>query len=131
MTLLGVGGVATGADAYAKIRAGASAVQVARRRAPPPRHPHRHPRGLRSPLGPPTRRSEPDQPAAEQLDSAFEHDGPALLPAVTEDLASLLRPDGCDSVADAVGAEVRDAAAAAAAAAAEAASASKGWWRRY
>jgi dihydroorotate dehydrogenase len=68
LTLIGTGGVASGADAYAKIRAGASAVQ---------------------------------------LYSALVYRGPALVTAIKRDLARLLRADGFDSVAEAVGADHR------------------------
>jgi dihydroorotate dehydrogenase len=66
--LVGVGGIASGADAYAKIRAGASLVQ---------------------------------------LYSALVYAGPALVPAVIRDLATLLRQDGFARVVDAVGADHR------------------------
>lgn len=64
--LIGVGGIASGRDAYAKIRAGASLVQ---------------------------------------LYSALALQGPALLPRIKRDLAQLLRADGFQSVAEAVGAD--------------------------
>jgi dihydroorotate dehydrogenase len=62
--LVGVGGIASGADAYAKIRAGASLVQ---------------------------------------LYTGLVFQGPALVGRITSDLAALLRRDGFDSVAAAVG----------------------------
>jgi dihydroorotate dehydrogenase len=62
--LIGVGGVANGADAYAKIRAGASLVQ---------------------------------------LYTGLVFQGPALIQRITAELAALLRRDGFDSVAAAVG----------------------------
>jgi dihydroorotate dehydrogenase len=62
--LIGVGGVANGADAYAKIRAGASLVQ---------------------------------------LYTGLVFQGPALIQRITTELAALLRRDGFDSVAAAVG----------------------------
>jgi dihydroorotate dehydrogenase len=64
--LVGVGGIASGHDAYAKIRAGASLVQ---------------------------------------LYSALALQGPGLLPRVKADLAALIRADGFQSVAEAVGAD--------------------------
>jgi dihydroorotate dehydrogenase len=66
--LIGVGGVASGADAYAKIRAGASLVQ---------------------------------------LYTALVYEGPGLVQRIKADLAALLRRDGFESVAQAVGAEFR------------------------
>ncbi|MDB5408231.1 MAG: pyrD [Rhodospirillales bacterium] len=62
--LIGVGGITKGADAYAKIRAGASLVQ---------------------------------------LYTGLVYQGPALIQRITDDLAVLLRRDGFDSVAAAVG----------------------------
>lgn len=62
--LIGVGGIASGADAYAKIRAGASLVQ---------------------------------------LYTALVYAGPGLVTAIKKDLAALLRKDGFQSVAEAVG----------------------------
>lgn len=62
--LIGVGGVGSGADAYAKIRAGASLVQ---------------------------------------LYSALVYEGPGLIERIKRDLAQLLRRDGFEKVADAVG----------------------------
>jgi len=64
--LVGVGGVASGRDAYAKIRAGASLVQ---------------------------------------LYSALALQGPGLLPRIKRELAALIRADGFQSVAEAVGAD--------------------------
>ena len=66
--LIGVGGVASGADAYRKIRAGASLVQ---------------------------------------LYTGLVYGGPALVPGIKTELARLLREDGFDSVAAAVGADHR------------------------
>lgn len=66
--LIGVGGVASGADAYRKIRAGASLVQ---------------------------------------LYTGLVYGGPALVPRIETELARLLREDGFDSVAAAVGADHR------------------------
>jgi len=66
--LIGVGGVASGADAYRKIRAGASLVQ---------------------------------------LYTGLIYGGPALVPRMKAELARLLRQDGFDSVAAAVGADHR------------------------
>ena len=66
--LIGVGGVASGADAYRKIRAGASLVQ---------------------------------------LYTGLIYGGPALVPHIKRELARLLREDGFDSVAAAVGADHR------------------------
>lgn len=68
LPLVGVGGVASGADAYAKIRAGASLVQ---------------------------------------LYTALAYQGPALVGEIKRDLAQRLRADGCRSVAEAVGADLR------------------------
>lgn len=68
LPLIGVGGVQSGADAYAKIRAGASLVQ---------------------------------------LYTALVYDGPALVPRILHDLAQLLRQDGFDHLAQAVGADHR------------------------
>lgn len=62
--LIGVGGVATGADVYAKIRAGASLVQ---------------------------------------LYTALVYEGPGLVGRIKRELATLLRRDGYEHVADAVG----------------------------
>jgi dihydroorotate dehydrogenase len=67
LALIGVGGIASGADAYAKIRAGADAVQ---------------------------------------LYTALVYHGPALISRLKRELADLLRRDGYDSVAAAVGADV-------------------------
>jgi dihydroorotate dehydrogenase len=64
IALIGCGGVASGADAYAKIRAGASLVQVY---------------------------------------SALVFQGPGLAQRIKRELAALLRADGFQSVADAVG----------------------------
>lgn len=64
--LVGVGGVASGADAYAKIRAGASLVQ---------------------------------------LYTGLVYRGPGLVADIKRDLATLLRRDGFENVADAVGAD--------------------------
>lgn len=65
LPLVGVGGVATGADAYAKIRAGASLVQ---------------------------------------LYTGLVYGGPGLVGRIKRELADLLRRDGFETVADAVGA---------------------------
>jgi dihydroorotate dehydrogenase len=65
MTLIGVGGIESGADAYARIRAGATLVQ---------------------------------------LYSALVYHGPILVPRIKAELAYLLRRDGFDGVAAAVGA---------------------------
>ena len=62
--IIGCGGVACGSDAYAKIRAGASLVQ---------------------------------------LYSAWVFAGPGLVRRIKRELAELLRQDGFNSVADAVG----------------------------
>jgi dihydroorotate dehydrogenase len=64
IALIGCGGVASGSDAYAKIRAGASLVQVY---------------------------------------SALVFQGPGLVQRIKHELAALLRADGFQSVADAVG----------------------------
>jgi len=64
IALIGCGGVANGADAYAKIRAGASLVQVY---------------------------------------SALIFQGPGLAQRIMRELAALLRADGFESVAGAVG----------------------------
>jgi dihydroorotate dehydrogenase len=66
--LIGVGGVSSGADAYRKIRAGASLVQ---------------------------------------LYTGLIYGGPGLVPRIKMELARLLREDGFDSVAAAVGADHR------------------------
>lgn len=66
--LIGVGGVASGADAYRKIRAGASLVQ---------------------------------------LYTGLVYGGPALVPRIKTELARLLRENGFESVAAAVGADHR------------------------
>ncbi len=66
--MIGVGGLASGADAYAKIRAGASLVQ---------------------------------------LYTALVYEGPGLVQRIKAELATLLRGDGFESVAQAVGAEFR------------------------
>ena len=68
LPLIGIGGVADGADAYAKIRAGASLVQ---------------------------------------LYTAFVFGGPALIPQIKTELASLLERDGFASLDAAVGADHR------------------------
>jgi len=65
--LIGAGGIASGADAYAKIRAGAHAVQ---------------------------------------LYSALVYEGPGLAQKIKRELARMLKADGFDSVADAVGADL-------------------------
>lgn len=67
LPIVGVGGVAGAADAYAKIRAGASLVQ---------------------------------------LYTALVYQGPGLVAAIKRDLAGLLRADGFESVAQAVGADL-------------------------
>ena len=67
LTLIGTGGVASGADAYAKIRAGAALVE---------------------------------------LYTALAYDGPALIPRIHTELATLLRRDGFAAVGDAVGADL-------------------------
>jgi len=66
--IIGCGGVASGADAYAKIRAGAQLVQ---------------------------------------LYSALVYRGPGLVQTIKNELAELLRTDGFQCVADAVGADHR------------------------
>ncbi len=66
--LIGVGGLASGADAYTKIRAGASLVQ---------------------------------------LYTALVYEGPGLVQRIKAELAALLCRDGFESVAQAVGADVR------------------------
>ncbi len=66
LPLIGTGGVGNGMDAYAKIRAGASAVQ---------------------------------------LYTALTYGGPALIGKIKRELAACLRADGCQCVADAVGAD--------------------------
>ena len=68
LPLVGVGGVAGGADAYAKVRAGASLVQ---------------------------------------LYTAMVYQGPGLIRRIQRELAALLRADGFESLADAVGADHR------------------------
>jgi dihydroorotate dehydrogenase len=68
MPIIGCGGVASGADAYSKIRAGASLVQ---------------------------------------LYTALVYHGPELVAQIKRDLAALLRADGYQSVAAAVGADAR------------------------
>ncbi len=68
LPLIGVGGVADGADAYAKLRAGACLVQ---------------------------------------LYSALIYQGPALISRIKRELAGLLRRDGFEQVAAAVGADHR------------------------
>lgn len=68
MDIIGVGGIASGADAYAKIRAGAHAVQFY---------------------------------------SALVFAGPGLVEHIKTDLAALLRADGFNSVAEAVGADLK------------------------
>ncbi len=64
--LIGVGGIASGADAYAKVRAGASALQ---------------------------------------LYTALVYGGPAVVADIVRDLGALLRRDGFESLAEAVGAD--------------------------
>ncbi len=66
VTLVGVGGIASGADAYAKIRAGASLVQ---------------------------------------LYTGLVYSGPGLVTEIKRDLAALLKRDGFQNVAEAVGAD--------------------------
>lgn len=66
--LIGCGGVTSGADAYAKIRAGATLVQ---------------------------------------LYSALVFGGPALVGEIKRDLTARLKADGCRSVSEAVGADLR------------------------
>ena len=68
LPLVGVGGVASGSDAYRKIRAGASLVQ---------------------------------------LYTALVYQGPALVMRIKSELARLLREDGFETVAAAVGADHR------------------------
>lgn len=67
--LVGCGGIASGADAYAKIRAGATLVQ---------------------------------------LYSAMVYDGPPLIRRIKDELATLLAGDGFATVADAVGADLKN-----------------------
>lgn len=69
LVLVGVGGIASGRDAYAKIRAGASLVQ---------------------------------------LYTAFAYQGPALIGRILDGLSAALAADGFASVADAVGADLKD-----------------------
>ncbi len=69
LALIGCGGVATGRDAYAKIRAGASLVQ---------------------------------------LYTALIYEGPAIIGRILGELAACLHADGFASIADAVGADLRD-----------------------
>jgi dihydroorotate dehydrogenase len=66
--IIGCGGVASGADAYAMIRAGASVVQ---------------------------------------LYTALVFHGPALIPRIKRELTALLKQDGFQHVADAVGADFK------------------------
>lgn len=68
LPLIGVGGIASGADAYAKIRAGASLVQ---------------------------------------LYSALVYHGPGLIRRIQAELSALLRRDGFNTLAEAVGADHR------------------------
>jgi dihydroorotate dehydrogenase len=68
LLLIGVGGVATGADVLARLRAGASLVQVY---------------------------------------TAFAYDGPALLGRLKQELLAALAEQGFDTVADAIGADLR------------------------
>ncbi|HYD89443.1 MAG TPA: quinone-dependent dihydroorotate dehydrogenase [Vitreimonas sp.] len=68
LPLIGVGGVASGLNAFAKIKSGASAVQ---------------------------------------LYSALVYEGPGLVARILDDLDGLLAAEGFDSVAEAVGAELR------------------------
>jgi dihydroorotate dehydrogenase len=68
LTLVGVGGVASGAEALAKIRAGASLVQ---------------------------------------LYTGFAYAGPGLVPRLKTELAALLRREGFNGVADAVGTDAQ------------------------
>jgi dihydroorotate dehydrogenase len=69
LALVGVGGVASGRDAYAKIRAGASLVQ---------------------------------------LYTAFAYEGPALVGRILDELSAALAADGFATVAEAVGADLKD-----------------------
>ena len=70
LPLIGVGGIASGADAYAKIRAGAGLVQ---------------------------------------LYTALVYRGPGLVRRIKSELATLLAADGFEHVADAVGADAKEA----------------------
>jgi dihydroorotate dehydrogenase len=90
--LIGVGGVASGAEAYAKIRAGASLVQLYT--------------GLiyRGPALVPRIKTEL---AALLRRDGFTSVGPALVPRIKTELAALLRRDGFTSVGQAVGADTR------------------------
>jgi dihydroorotate dehydrogenase len=67
--IIGCGGVSSGADAYAMIRAGASVVQ---------------------------------------LYTALVFHGPALIPRIKQELTALLKQDGFEHVADAVGVDFKD-----------------------
>ena len=67
--IIGCGGVSSGADAYAMIRAGASVVQ---------------------------------------LYTALVFHGPALIPRMKQELTALLKEDGFEHVADAVGVDFKD-----------------------
>lgn len=67
LTLIGVGGVSSGAEAYAKIRAGASLVQ---------------------------------------LYTAMVYEGPALVGRIKSELAGLLKADGIEHLADALGVDI-------------------------
>jgi len=68
LVLIGVGGIATGADVLTKLRAGASLVQVY---------------------------------------TAFAYDGPALLGRLKQELLAAMTQQGFDTIADAVGADLR------------------------
>ncbi|WP_439580078.1 quinone-dependent dihydroorotate dehydrogenase [Elioraea sp.] len=69
LVLVGVGGVASGRDAYAKLRAGAALVQ---------------------------------------LYTALSYEGPALVGRILDELSAALAADGFATVAEAVGADLRD-----------------------
>ena len=68
LPIISTGGIMSGRDAYRRIRAGASLVQIY---------------------------------------SALLYKGPAVIPAILKELASLLKADGFTSVADAVGADLK------------------------
>lgn len=122
LPIVGVGGVASGEDAYAKIRAGGwvgCSVRVGWVRDVAPGATSCSSLPPRAPACPcPTARCA-GPPCAQagaslvELYSAFAFEGPRLVPRVKAELAALLERDGYACVADAVGADHKQAAQAA------------------
>eukprot|EP00798_Chlamydomonas_sp_ICE-L_P032340 gene32340-5386_t len=89
--IIGCGGVSTGEDAYKKIRAGASLVQLYTALV------------YDGPIIVP-------RASLVQLYTALVYDGPIIVPRIKAELAACLKRDGFKCIADAVGADHREAA---------------------